>query len=46
MSNRIAGVDVQISRTGYTGDLGQSFGYRQLAPAVWDALMAPAPISD
>jgi aminomethyltransferase len=41
MSNRIAGVDVQISRTGYTGDLG----YELWIPAngalsVWDALIA------
>lgn len=40
MPNRIAGVDVQISRTGYTGDLG----YELWVPAaggvaVWDALM-------
>jgi aminomethyltransferase len=39
--NRIAGVDVEISRTGYTGDLG----YEIWVPAgsaipVWDALMA------
>jgi glycine cleavage system T protein (aminomethyltransferase) len=38
--NRIAGVDIQISRTGYTGDLG----YELWVPAagalvVWDALM-------
>ncbi len=41
MSNRIAGVDIQISRTGYTGDLG----FELWVPAagaltVWDALMA------
>jgi aminomethyltransferase len=41
MDNRIAGVDVQISRTGYTGDLG----YELWVPAagavqVWDALIA------
>ena len=40
MANRIAGVDIQISRTGYTGDLG----YELWIPAdralpVWDALM-------
>ncbi len=40
MQNRIAGVDIQISRTGYTGDLG----YELWVPAasallVWDALM-------
>src|SRR5215213_2214959 len=39
--NRIAGVDVEISRTGYTGDLG----YEIWVPAaqaipVWDALLA------
>jgi aminomethyltransferase len=38
--NRIAGVDIEISRTGYTGDLG----YELWVPAVraipvWDALM-------
>ncbi len=41
MANRIAGVEIQISRTGYTGDLG----YELWVPAadgvaVWDALMA------
>ncbi len=41
MDNRIAGVDVQVSRTGYTGDLG----YELWIPAaqaltVWDALIA------
>ncbi len=41
MPNRIAGVEVEISRTGYTGDLG----YEIWVPAaqgvaVWDALMA------
>jgi aminomethyltransferase len=40
MDNRIAGVDVQISRTGYTGDLG----FELWVPAsgalqVWDALI-------
>lgn len=39
--NRIAGVDIEISRTGYTGDLG----YELWIPAehalqVWDALIA------
>jgi aminomethyltransferase len=39
--NRIAGVDIEISRTGYTGDLG----YELWIPAaqalpVWDALMS------
>ncbi|MBF8293052.1 MAG: gcvT 1 [Steroidobacteraceae bacterium] len=41
MDNRIAGVEIQVSRTGYTGDLG----YELWIPAdraleVWDALMA------
>ncbi|MEP7242507.1 MAG: aminomethyltransferase family protein [Gammaproteobacteria bacterium] len=41
MANRIGGVDIEISRTGYTGDLG----YEIWVPAsgavqVWDALMA------
>ncbi len=41
MDNRIAGVDIQVSRTGYTGDLG----YELWIPAaqaleVWDALTA------
>jgi aminomethyltransferase len=41
MDNRIAGIEVQVSRTGYTGDLG----YEIWLPAdgalkVWDALMA------
>jgi aminomethyltransferase len=41
MDNRIAGVAIQVSRTGYTGDLG----YELWIPAdraleVWDALMA------
>jgi aminomethyltransferase len=41
MDNRIAGVDVQISRTGYTGDLG----FELWVPAsgalqVWDALIS------
>jgi aminomethyltransferase len=40
MANRIGGADVQISRTGYTGDLG----YELWVPAghglaVWDAVM-------
>jgi aminomethyltransferase len=39
MDNRVAGVDIQVSRTGYTGDLG----YELWVPAegalpVWDAL--------
>ena len=41
MDNRIAGVEIQVSRTGYTGDLG----YELWIPAdraleVWDALTA------
>ncbi len=41
MDNRIAGVDVQVSRTGYTGDLGfELWVPAQGALAVWDALMA------
>ena len=41
MGNRIAGVDIEISRTGYTGDLG----YEIWVPAtqsvpVWDSLMS------
>jgi aminomethyltransferase len=41
MDNRIAGVEIEVSRTGYTGDLG----YELWIPAaraleVWDALMA------
>jgi len=40
MDNRIAGVDIQVSRTGYTGDLG----YELWVPAegalpVWDTLV-------
>lgn len=41
MDNRIAGTDLQISRTGYTGDLGYELWIP--APAalpVWDALVA------
>lgn len=38
---RLAGVDVQISRTGYTGDLGYEVWVdREHALAVWDAIMA------
>lgn len=41
MANRIAGVDIEISRTGYTGDLGFELWIRTLdALLVWDALMA------
>jgi aminomethyltransferase len=40
MEARIAGVDVQISRTGYTGDLGYELWIPAAkALAVWDALM-------
>lgn len=40
MDNLIAGVDVQISRTGYTGDLGYELWIpADGALAVWDALM-------
>jgi len=39
MDNRIAGVDVQISRTGYTGDLGYELWVpTDKALLVWDAL--------
>ena len=41
MDNRIAGTDVQISRTGYTGDLGYELWIpAEKGIAVWDALMA------
>lgn len=41
MDNRIAGVDLQISRTGYTGDLGYEIWIAvDGALAVWDALAA------
>jgi len=41
MPNRIAGVDVEISRTGYTGDLGYEVWVpAERAVAVWDRLMA------
>jgi aminomethyltransferase len=41
MDNRIAGVDIQVSRTGYTGDLGYELWIpAEGALAVWDALMA------
>ena len=37
---KIAGVDVEISRTGYTGDLGYEIWMAwDEAPRVWDALM-------
>jgi len=39
-SGRIAGVPVDVSRTGYTGDLGYEIWIpRENALAVWDALM-------
>lgn len=38
--NRIAGVDVEISRTGYTGDLGYELWVpAEAALPVWDALL-------
>jgi aminomethyltransferase len=41
MENRIAGVNIQISRTGYTGDLGYEIWIPTAgAITVWDALMA------
>jgi aminomethyltransferase len=41
MANRIAGVDVDISRTGYTGDLGYEIWVpAEQAIPVWDVLMA------
>ena len=41
MDNRIAEVDIQVSRTGYTGDLGYELWIpADGALAVWDALMA------
>ena len=41
MDNRIAGADIQVSRTGYTGDLGYELWIpADGALAVWDALMA------
>ena len=41
MRNRIAGVDLEISRTGYTGDLGYELWIPAArALAVWDALIA------
>ena len=40
-SGRIAGVPVDISRTGYTGDLGYEIWMAwESAPKVWDALVA------
>jgi aminomethyltransferase len=40
-SGRIAGVDVDVSRTGYTGDLGYEIWIpHEGALAVWDELMA------
>ena len=41
MDARIAGVDLQISRTGYTGDLGYELWIASAhALAVWDALIS------
>ncbi len=41
MPNRIAGAEIQISRTGYTGDLGYELWVPAAdAVAVWDRLMA------
>lgn len=41
MDNHIAGVDIQVSRTGYTGDLGYELWIpADGALAVWDALTA------
>ena len=41
MHGRIAGVPVDISRTGYTGDLGYEIWIpRERAVRVWDALMS------
>ncbi len=41
MDNRIAGVDIQVSRTGYTGDLGYELWIpAEHALTVWDALIA------
>ena len=41
MDNRIADVDIHVSRTGYTGDLGfELWVPAHGALAVWDALMA------
>jgi aminomethyltransferase len=41
MANRIAGVQVEVSRTGYTGDLGYEIWIpAKRALEVWDALMA------
>jgi aminomethyltransferase len=40
MSSKIKGMDVTISRTGYTGDLGYEIWMdNKDAPAIWDALM-------
>jgi aminomethyltransferase len=41
MDNRIAGVEIQVSRTGYTGDLGYELWIpAERALEVWDALMS------
>jgi aminomethyltransferase len=46
-SGRIAGVDVDISRTGYTGDLGYEIWIpARNAVTVWDALMAVGGLHD
>jgi len=46
-SGRIAGVNVDISRTGYTGDLGYEIWMPwQSALSVWDALAAAGPAFD
>ncbi len=40
-ASKIAGVDIDVSRTGYTGDLGYELWIpADGAPAVWDALFA------
>jgi aminomethyltransferase len=40
MKSRIGGIDVQVSRTGYTGDLGyEIWSAAGDGPRVWDALM-------
>src|SRR5437879_12001957 len=40
VNTAFAGIPVQISRTGYTGDLGYEIWVeRELAEALWDALM-------
>lgn len=40
MKSKVGGVDVHISRTGYTGDLGyEIWAAAEQAPKVWDTLM-------